>query len=119
AGNWSVSAQFAPRGKARVEAAFRDEMAILINGGFPLADISNAKSGYAQSQQLLRSSDAGLARLLAQHLYRGRTFAWDAALDKQVQALKPGDIQAAMKKHFDMANITIVNAGDFAKSSAK
>ena len=119
AGNWLVYAQYAPQGKARLEASFRDEMTTLINGGFPVAEIVAAKSGYAQIQQLTRASDAQLAQTLAQHLYRGRTFAWDAALDRQIQALKPTDIQAALKKYFDLANFTIVNAGDFTKSAAK
>ena len=119
AGSWSVSAQYAPQGKARVEAAFRDEMSILINTGLPATEVASAKSGYAQSQQLARSSDEGLAQTLAQHLYRGRTFAWDAALDGRVQALKPIDIQLVIKKYLDLANFTIINAGNFAKQPAK
>ena len=119
AGNWLVAAQYAPQGKARVEAAFRDEMTTIINSGFSIAELASAKSGYAQSQQLVRSSDAGLATTLAQHLYRDRTFAWDAALDKKVQALKLADIQAAVKKYFDLSGFTVVNAGDFAKPAAR
>ena len=119
AGNWLVAAQYAPQGKARVEAAFRDEMTTIINSGFSIAELASAKSGYAQSQQLARSSDAGLATTLAQHLYRDRTFAWDAALDKKVQALKLADIQVAVKKYFDLSGFTVVNAGDFAKPDAR
>ena len=119
AGNWLVAAQYAPQGKARVEAAFRDEMTTIINSGFSIAELASAKSGYAQSQQLVRSSDAGLATTLAQHLYRDRTFAWDAALDKKVQALKLADIQVAVKKYFDLSGFTVVNAGDFAKPAAR
>jgi zinc protease len=119
AGSWFAYAQYAPQGKARVEAAFRDEMSALLNAGFTSAEVASAKSGYAQVQQLNRSSDASLAQTLAQHLYRGRTFAWDAALDKRVQALKPIEVLAAMKKYFDLANFAVVNAGDFAKADAK
>ena len=119
AGSWIVSAQYAPQGKARVEAAFRDEMSTLINTGFPAAEVASAKSGYAQSQQLARSSDERLAQTLSQHLYRGRTFAWDAALDGRVQALKPIDIQLVIKKYLDLANFTIINAGNFAKQPTK
>jgi zinc protease len=119
AGNWSANAQFAPQNKAKVEAAFRDEMAKLTNEGFPDVEIAAAKSGYAQVQQLARSNDARLAAALATHLFVGRTFAWNDALDKKVQALKPADIQAVMKKYLDLATFTIVNAGDFAKSVGK
>ena len=102
-----------------MEASFRDEMSTLINDGFPAAEVANAKSGYAQSQQLVRSSDARLAQILAQHLYQGRTLAWDAGIDRQIQALKPTEIQAVMKKYFNLANFTIINAGDFAKAATK
>jgi zinc protease len=119
AGSWFAYAQYAPQGKARVEAAFRDEMSALLNAGFTSAEVASAKSGYAQVQQLNRSRDASLAQTLTQHLYRGRTFAWDAALDKRVQALKPIEVLAAMKKYFDLANFAVVNAGDFAKADAK
>ncbi|MBL0123947.1 MAG: insulinase family protein [Betaproteobacteria bacterium] len=119
AGSWSASAQFAPQNKAKVETAFRDEMARIANEGFLAAEVAAAKSGYAQVQQLSRSNDARLAAALATHLFVGRTFAWNAALDKKVQVLKPADVQAAMKRHLDLANFTIVNAGDFAKSTGK
>ena len=119
AGNWLVYAQYAPAGKARLEASFRDEMSTLIDNGFPVVEIASAKSGYAQSQQLTRSSDARLAQILAQHLYQGRTLAWDAGIDRQIQALKPTEIQAVMKKYFNLANFTIINAGDFAKAATK
>ncbi len=119
AGSWLVYAQYAPQGKARLEASFRDEMSTIISGGFLATEVANAKSGYAQSQQLNRANDAGLAQTLVRHLYDGRTFAWDAALDRQVQTLKANDIQAAMRKYFDLASFTIVNAGDFAKPAAK
>ena len=119
AGSWLVYAQYAPPAKARVEASFRDEMSNLIKSGFLASEIANAKSGYAQSQQLGRSGDAQLAQTLARHLFLGRTFAWDAALDRQVQALSADNLRAVLKKYFDLANFTIINAGDFDKSAAK
>ena len=119
AGSWLVYAQYAPPAKARVEASFRNEMSNLIKSGFLASEIANAKSGYAQSQQLGRSGDAQLAQTLARHLFLGRTFAWDAALDRQVQALSADNLRAVLKKYFDLANFTIINAGDFNKTAAK
>lgn len=119
AGSWSAYAQYAPQNKAKVEAAFKDEMGKLIAEGFPVAEVASAKSGYAQSQQLARASDAQLAAALATHLYLGRTFAWNAALDKKVQDLKPADVQTVMKKYLGLGGFTLVNAGDFAKPAGK
>ncbi|MEP7154507.1 MAG: pitrilysin family protein [Betaproteobacteria bacterium] len=119
AGNWSAYAQFAPQNKAKVEAAFRDEMTSLQKQGFSADELASAKSGYAQVQQLNRSSDNQLAGTLAVHLYLGRTFAWSEALDKKIQALTAGEIQSAVKKYLDPLNFTVVNAGDFSKPAAK
>ncbi len=117
AGYWMALAQYAPQNKAKVEAAFRDEMGKLVMEGFATSEISNAKSGYAQAQQLARSNDGRLAANLATKLYLGRTMNWDAALDKKVEMLKATDIQAAIKKYLDAGQMTIVNAGDFVKSA--
>ena len=119
AGNWSVFAQFAPQNKAKVEAAFRDEMGKLTRDGIPADEVAAAKAGYAQVKQLARSNDARLAAALANHLFVGRTFAWNEALDKKVQSLQPGDVQAAMKKYLALAGFSIFNAGDFAKATGK
>ena len=114
-----LGVQFAPQNKAKVEAAFRDEMGKLINEGFPAAEVAAAKSGYAQVKQLTRSNDARLAATLATHLFVGRTFAWDDALDKKMQTLTITDLQAVMKKYLDLSSFTVVNAGDFAKAASK
>ena len=47
----------------------------------------------------------------------GRTLAWDAEFEKKIAALTPEQINAAMRRYIDPAKITIVKAGDFAKSA--
>jgi zinc protease len=118
AGNWQVVVQYAPQNRERVLAAFKDEMARLIKDGFTAAEVAAAKSGYAQAQQLIRADDTRLAYGLATKLYLGRTMAWDAAHDRKIQALKPADIQAVLKKYLPLDGISYVNAGDFAKAAA-
>ena len=119
AGNWTAYAQYAPQNKARVDAAFKDEMGKLIGEGFPANEVAAAKSGYAQVTQLQRSNDMQLAAGLSNHLFTGRTFAWNAALDQKVQDLTPPDVHAVLKKYLGLAGFTWVNAGDFAKSATK
>jgi zinc protease len=119
AGKWEVLAQYAPQNRERVVAAFQDEMASLIKNGFTADEIAAAKSGYEQAQQLLRANDARLARSLTTHLFLGRTYEWEAALERKVKALTPSEIQAALRKYLAPENMTLVNAGDFAKSAAK
>jgi zinc protease len=112
AGDWIAQAQYAPQNREKVISAFKDEMSKLMKEGFSAAELDASKSGYAQAQQLARASDA---RLAANLLYLGRDMKWVAALDKKVEALKAPDVLAAMQKHLNLNQMTVVNAGDFAK----
>ncbi len=116
-GEVTAFAIYAPQNAARVEAAFREEMAKVLEKGFDADEIARAKSGWRQSRQMARAQDASLARLLAAELYLERTLAWDAGFEKKVEALTSADILAAMRRHLDPAKLTIVKAGDFAKAA--
>ncbi len=115
AGDWTAQAQYAPQNREKVISAFKDEMAKLAKEGFSAAELNASKSGFAEAQQLTRASDARLAANLASQLYLGRDMKWVAALDKKVEALKAADVLAAMQKHLNLNQMTIINAGDFAK----
>ena len=54
--------------------------------------------------------------MLAVELYLGRTFAWDAELDRKVESLTGEQVLAAMRRHIDPAKMSVIKAGDFAKA---
>jgi zinc protease len=108
----------APENAAKVEASFRDEIAVLLKDGFTDAEIAAGKTSWLQSQQLNRDQNAGLAGRLAAHARLGRTMAWDAELEKRVQALTSQQISAAMRKYFDLSTMTFMKGGDFKKVAA-
>lgn len=87
--------------------------------GFTAEEVEQAKKGWLLSRQRNRGSDSGLAGTLASYLFLNRTFAWEADVDKKVQALTPEQINAAMKKHVTADKISIFKAGDFAGAKAK
>ena len=118
AGAFTTFAIYAPQNEAKLEAAFKEEIARVLKDGFEAKEIAEAKSGWLQSRQVSRAQDAPLARTLATDLYIKRTLAWDAALEKKVEALTGEQILAAMRKYLDPAKMTIVKAGDFAKGAA-
>ena len=61
-----------------------------------------------------RAQDSGLAGTLQHYLFIGRTFAWDAELEKKVMALDAAQIRAAMVKYLDPSKFVVMKAGDFA-----
>jgi zinc protease len=118
-GQFFVQAIYAPQNAGKVEAAIKEELARALKDGFTAEEVAAAKSGYLQSQQVSRAQDGGLARKLSQYRYINRTLAWDAELDKKISALTPDEIVSAMRRRLDPSKLTIVKAGDFAKSATK
>lgn len=118
-GTFMANAIYAPQNVAKLEAVFKEELAKALKDGFTAEEVKAAKSGWLQSRQVSRAQDNELAGALATGLYLNRTLAWDAELEKKIEALTPEQIVAAMRKHIDPAKITIIKAGDFAKAAPK
>jgi zinc protease len=117
-GSFTVRAIYAPENVGRLETAFKEEIARALRDGFTDEEIKTAKTGLLGSRQVSRAQDAELASRLATLQFLGRTIAWDADLDRKIEALTPDAIKAALTRRLDPAKISIVKAGDFAKGSA-
>ena len=121
AGPWDDNARFfafaiyAPQNASRLESAFREEITKILTSGFTADEIKEAKSGYLQSRQVSRSQDRELAAILASRLEEGRTLAVDRDIEKAVENATADQILAVMRKHLDLAKMTMIQAGDFAK----
>ncbi len=117
-GEWSAYAIVAPQNMAKLEAAFREELARALKDGFTEAELANAKSGTLQQRMQTRAQDGALAGGWTYNLHLGRTFAFSKAFEDRVSALTVADVNAALRKHLDPAMLTVVKAGDF-KGKAK
>jgi zinc protease len=116
AGAWSAYAIAAPQNVARVEAAFKEELARALKEGFTEAEIANAKSGILQQRLQSRAQDGTLAGGWVSNLYVGRTYAFSKQFEDRVKTLTAAEVVAAMRKHVDPAKISFAKAGDFAKA---
>jgi zinc protease len=117
-GNFLVFAIYAPENLSKLEIAIREELQRAVQQGFTPAELQAAKAGWLQAQQVSRAQDAELARRLSDYQFLNRQLAWDAALEKQVAALTPQQISAAMQRHLDLNRLSIIKAGDFSKTAA-
>jgi zinc protease len=115
---FTVSAIAAPENVAKLETAFREEVALALKDGFGADELRTAKAGWLQTTQIDRADDFTLATTLRQYLGYNRTLTWDRDLDERILALTPADVVAAMRKHIDPAKVSVVKAGDFAKVRA-
>jgi zinc protease len=116
-GSFVSYAIYAPQNGAKLESAMREELERARKDGFTEEEIAEAKKGYFQGEAVARAQDATLAQTLAADLFLGRTLRWDEDFEKRVAALKSDEISAAMRKHLDPAQFSVVQAGDFAKAA--
>jgi zinc protease len=105
-----------PQNVPKVEAAFKEEIAKVLDQGFTAEEIDGAKSAFLQEQALQRSQDQQLARLLAREAELGRTMKREADLEAKVSSLTPEQLNAAVKKWIDPSTISYFKSGDFKKA---
>jgi len=100
----------------KVEASFQDELVKTLKNGFTVDEVTAAKKAFLDQRSVGRSQEAALLRLLATHEQVGRTMKWDEQLETNVRALTPEQINAAFRRHINLAALSIVKAGDFQKA---
>jgi zinc protease len=107
----------APENSGKVEASFKDEIALILKDGFTAAEVATAKDSWIQAQQVSRAQDRELVGRLGSLAFYNRTMAWDADLQKKIQALTPQQIVETMRRRIDVSAMTFIKAGDFKKAA--
>ncbi len=106
----------APQNAPRVEELFKDELNKILENGFTEEEVEAAKKSLLQLRQVNRAQEANLVSILNQRRFWDRTMAFDSELEKKIEALTPGQLQAAVKKHIDPSQLSFFRAGDFRKA---
>ena len=110
---WQASAIFAPQNRAKVEAAFREELARALTDGFTAQELAEGKASLLNFRQLARAQDTGVAFTLANNLFLGRTYAIQAKVDAAIGQLTLEEVNAALRKYLAPERLVLVFAGDF------
>ncbi len=64
----------------------------------------------------MRADDTHLAAVLSSTLESGRDMGFYAAQESRIAELTTADVLAALQKRLSLANMVIVEAGDFARA---
>jgi zinc protease len=115
AASFRVGAIFAPQNRARVERAIREELERAAREGFSATEVEEGKKALLEARRLARTQDRALASRLGAYLFAKRTFAWDIEFEGKVAALTPEAVNAAVRRHIDPAQLSLIWAGDFKK----
>jgi len=112
---FSGAAICAPENMAKVEAAFKEELARIVRDGFTGAELASVKKEILDEQVATRSQDTRLATSLATQARYGWTMQRTEDREKKIAALTLAQVNAAARKWIDPASFAIFKAGDFAK----
>jgi zinc protease len=107
------SAIYAPQVRAKVETAFREEIARALKDGFTGQELAEGQRGLLNFRRLSRAQDATLASQLATNTYLGRTFEFAARIDAGLQALTVAQVNAALRRYVKPDDFVFAFAGDF------
>src|SRR5207245_2861437 len=111
----TISVNTNPANMPRVDVCVAEELEKFVKEGPSLAELTDAKNSFLESQKIGRTTDAAIAGTIVSHLHLGRTFAYDAEQEKKIEALTPEAVKAAFQKHIDPKKLVIIRAGDFKK----
>jgi zinc protease len=115
---FSIFAICNPANMEKLKIAIDEEVALLLKEGVTPEELELAKRGYLQRQEVARTDDASLARILADNLRAGRTMIYFADLEKRIQATTVEEVGTAFRKYVDPQRIVVIEAGDFSKKAA-
>ncbi|TWC67406.1 zinc protease [Herbaspirillum sp. SJZ099] len=118
AGNFVVRAIAAPQNLDKVDAAVREEIARAVAQGFTQDELLRAKSGILQQRNQQRAQDGGIASGWTSLLNLGRTYLWQQQMDEKIAGLTLEQVNAAARKYFDPAKMSVVVARDEAKAAS-
>ncbi len=118
-GMWMAYAISAPQNRPRVEAALREEIALVLKDGFGEDELAEAKKGWRQAEEVARTDDGALAQRLASYLTMERSLAYDSALEAKVAALTVAQVNQALRAYLKPGKLSVISAGDFAQAAKK
>ena len=109
----TVTAICNPQNIGKVQKAAQEELERLLRDGVTQEELANAKQGYLQARKVGRANDIALAGMLSNLRHLGRTMAFEAEVEKQINSLTAEQVNAALRKYIDPAKLVVVTAGDF------
>jgi zinc protease len=110
---FSISAISNPKNTPRVEIAVREELERLLMDGVTQEELDKARDGYLQARKIGWADDQSLAGQLSRLRSLDRTAAFEAEMNRNIEALTPDQVRAALQKYIEPYKLFVVTAGAF------
>ncbi len=110
---WVAGGSFAPQNLARMEAAWKEELARSLAEGFTQAELDEARTALLNFRRLGRAQDEAVAAIALGNLRLGRRFAVSQGVDDRLAALTLAEVNAAWRQYIAPGRIATAWGGDF------
>ena len=117
-GTWYADASFNPKLLERGVAATRKTLQTWVQDGVTERELADAKQGLIGSYQVGLATNQGIARAIVTTLQRGLPLSWLDQLPAALQAVTLAQVNAAIRTHLDVANLTLVEVGTLPAAAA-
>lgn len=107
-----------PENRDRLTSVINEELQLLLTNGISAAELSAAKQGFLQGEQLSRTQDGNLASILASTLFVDRNMGYYATFERRVSELTTEAVNAALRQHINPNRLIVITAGDFRNAAA-
>jgi zinc protease len=115
AANYMCFAICNPINMAKVNAAIAEETEKILKAGVTAEELEQAKAAYLKQLKGQRSTDQALSLALANGLFVGRTFSFNAEQETKIAGLTVDAVNSALRRHLNPKRLVIIEAGDFKK----
>jgi zinc protease len=116
-GSWSLYAIHAPENSQRLKKAINEEIARALKDGFTDTEVEQATTAILNFRRLARARDEVLSSSWINYLQLGRTFAWSAKMDAELEHLTAEKVNQALRTWFKPENLSVALAADQAKQA--
>jgi zinc protease len=117
----TMYAIYNPINLERIVVGIREELDKFLSGGVTQKELDDARKGFLQGQEVMRTEDSSLAQVLESTLLADRTMEFYSIMEQRIVDLTPEKIREIARKHIDPMHVLTVVAGDWvaAKKAAE
>jgi len=117
-GTWTINGSFAPENRAKVEAMVREEIDLARSKGFTQSELDAEKQGWLRNLRSALANENTQIGMLQNLLRFGLPLSYAESDIAAVEAMTLQQVNAALRLYLDPAKLSVVVAGDFAKTEA-
>ncbi len=118
----TMYAIYNPSNLEKIVTCIKEELDKFLESGVTQKELDDARKGFLQGQEVMRTEDSRLASVLESTLLADRTMEYYSKMEQRIVELTPEKVVEAFRKHVDPKRILTAVAGDWdaaAKAKAK